>query len=220
MATSTTSPDSSHATRWFLPSSRTRTTRTMRDRWTTCIGSSRPRRRPGVAALHIVTLPFPRAVMMNGERLPASYANFYMANGVVLVPTFNDPNDRVALDILANLIAFAQCRWHPRRRSRLGTRDAALPDTAGASTVRLKPDTTYGITGPAEAGHCASVGGGSCIWARRSTRPDPAYAAGLLSVARLRATHSSPHLALRLLRSLRRSRRRDWSRRRRDRNEV
>jgi agmatine deiminase len=59
---------------------------------------------PGVAALRIVTLPFPRAVMMNGERLPASYANFYMANAVVLVPTFNDPNDRVALDILANLL--------------------------------------------------------------------------------------------------------------------
>jgi agmatine deiminase len=61
-------------------------------------------RAPGVAALHIVTLPFPRAVMMNGERLPASYANFYIANGVVLVPTFNDPNDRVALDILVNLL--------------------------------------------------------------------------------------------------------------------
>jgi agmatine deiminase len=59
---------------------------------------------PGVAALHIVTLPFPRAVVMNGERLPASYANFYIGNGVVLVPTFNDPNDRVALDILANLM--------------------------------------------------------------------------------------------------------------------
>jgi agmatine deiminase len=59
---------------------------------------------PGVAALRIVTLPFPRAVMMHGERLPASYANFYIANGVVLVPTFNDPNDRVALDILANLL--------------------------------------------------------------------------------------------------------------------
>ena len=59
---------------------------------------------PGVAALHIVTLPFPRAVMMNGERLPASYANFYIANDVVVMPTFNDPNDRVALDILANLM--------------------------------------------------------------------------------------------------------------------
>ena len=40
---------------------------------------------------------------MNGERLPASYANFYVANGVVIVPTFNDPNDRVALNTLAEL---------------------------------------------------------------------------------------------------------------------
>jgi agmatine deiminase len=48
--------------------------------------------------LQIVTLPFPRPVLMNGERLPASYANFYIANGAVLVPTFNDPADRVALN--------------------------------------------------------------------------------------------------------------------------
>jgi agmatine deiminase len=40
---------------------------------------------------------------MNGERLPASYANFYIANGVVIVPTFNDDNDRVALGTLADL---------------------------------------------------------------------------------------------------------------------
>jgi agmatine deiminase len=53
--------------------------------------------------LKIVKLPFPRAVVMNGERLPASYANFYIANGIVLVPTFNDPNDRVALETLASL---------------------------------------------------------------------------------------------------------------------
>jgi agmatine deiminase len=51
--------------------------------------------------LHIVSIPFPRPVMMNGERLPASYANFYIANGAVLVPTFNDPNDRVALNGIA-----------------------------------------------------------------------------------------------------------------------
>jgi agmatine deiminase len=51
--------------------------------------------------LRIVELPYPRAVMMDGVRLPASYANFYIANGVVIVPTFNDPNDRVALNILA-----------------------------------------------------------------------------------------------------------------------
>ena len=53
--------------------------------------------------LRVVTLPFPRPVTMNGERLPASYANFYVANGLVIVPTFNDPNDRVALNTLAEL---------------------------------------------------------------------------------------------------------------------
>jgi len=52
-------------------------------------------------ALRIFTIPFPRPVTMNGERLPASYANFYIANGAVLVPTFNDPNDRVALNGIA-----------------------------------------------------------------------------------------------------------------------
>jgi agmatine deiminase len=51
--------------------------------------------------LRIVTIPFPRPVTMNGERLPASYANFYVANGAVLVPTFNDPADRVALNGIA-----------------------------------------------------------------------------------------------------------------------
>ena len=59
---------------------------------------------PGIGPLRVVTLPFPRAVVMNGERLPASYANFYIANGVVLVPTFNDPNDRIALDTLASVL--------------------------------------------------------------------------------------------------------------------
>jgi agmatine deiminase len=54
-------------------------------------------------ALRVVKLPYPRPVIMNGERLPASYANFYVANGVVIVPTFNDKNDRVALNILAEL---------------------------------------------------------------------------------------------------------------------
>jgi agmatine deiminase len=52
-------------------------------------------------ALRIVRLPFPRPLEMDGQRLPASYANFYVANGVVLVPTFNDPNDRIALNALA-----------------------------------------------------------------------------------------------------------------------
>lgn len=53
--------------------------------------------------LRVVTLPMPRPVWFDGQRLPASYANFYIANGLVLVPTFNDPNDRVALNTLAEL---------------------------------------------------------------------------------------------------------------------
>jgi agmatine deiminase len=51
----------------------------------------------------LVELPMPRPVVFRGQRLPASYANFYIANGLVLVPTFHDPNDRVALNILAEL---------------------------------------------------------------------------------------------------------------------
>jgi agmatine deiminase len=51
----------------------------------------------------IVELPMPAPVFFEGRRLPASYANFYIANGLVLVPVFNDANDRVALDILADL---------------------------------------------------------------------------------------------------------------------
>jgi agmatine deiminase len=51
----------------------------------------------------IVELPMPRPVVFRGQRLPASYANFYIANGLVLAPTFHDPNDRVALGILAEV---------------------------------------------------------------------------------------------------------------------
>ena len=51
----------------------------------------------------IVELPLPRPVTFRDQRLPASYANFYIANGLVLMPTFHDPNDRIALGILAEL---------------------------------------------------------------------------------------------------------------------
>jgi agmatine deiminase len=55
------------------------------------------------APLHVETLPMPEPVFFNGQRLPASYANFYVANETVLVPTFNDANDRAALNRLADL---------------------------------------------------------------------------------------------------------------------
>ena len=53
--------------------------------------------------LQVETLPMPAPVYFDGFRLPASYANFYIANKLVLVPTFNDSNDRVALNTLARL---------------------------------------------------------------------------------------------------------------------
>ncbi len=51
--------------------------------------------------IEVISLPMPAPLFFDGERLPASYANFYLANGLVLVPTFNDPIDREALGILA-----------------------------------------------------------------------------------------------------------------------
>jgi agmatine deiminase len=55
--------------------------------------------------LRVETLPMPKPVYFAGQRLPASYANFYIANKIVLVPVFNDPADRVALTKLASLFA-------------------------------------------------------------------------------------------------------------------
>ena len=54
--------------------------------------------------LQVETLPMPAPVVFRGQRLPASYANFYIATGIVLVPVFDDPNDRVALNTLAELM--------------------------------------------------------------------------------------------------------------------
>lgn len=53
--------------------------------------------------IEVVPLPMPAPIYFEGQRLPASYANFYIANAAVLVPTFNDPKDRIALGTLADL---------------------------------------------------------------------------------------------------------------------
>jgi len=53
------------------------------------------------AKLGVIPLPMPAPIVFDGQRVPASYANFYIANDVVIVPTFNDPQDRMALGILA-----------------------------------------------------------------------------------------------------------------------
>jgi len=62
----------------------------------------------GGRPLRVIPLPMPEPVYFKGQRLPASYANFYIANSTVLVPVFNDPNDRRALNVLA--------RCFPERR--------------------------------------------------------------------------------------------------------
>jgi agmatine deiminase len=58
--------------------------------------------------LEVIALPMPAPIVFDGMRLPASYANFYIANDIVLVPTFNDPRDRTALGILSELFAGRQ----------------------------------------------------------------------------------------------------------------
>ena len=54
--------------------------------------------------LRVIKLPMPAPICFAGQRLPASYANFYIANGLVIVPVFNDANDRIALSIIADAL--------------------------------------------------------------------------------------------------------------------
>jgi agmatine deiminase len=70
--------------------------------------------------LHVVTLPCPEPVYFAGQLLPASYANFYIANGLVLAPTFGDSRDREALNTLARLFADRQVIGIPCRDLVLG----------------------------------------------------------------------------------------------------
>jgi agmatine deiminase len=67
------------------------------------LGRLKNARTPDGKKLEIVEMPMPRPVVFEGRQLPASYANFYIANDIVLVPVFNDPNDRIALNTLAEL---------------------------------------------------------------------------------------------------------------------
>jgi agmatine deiminase len=67
------------------------------------LGRLKNARTAGGQKLDLVELPMPRPIVFEGRQLPASYANFYIANGAALVPVFNDPNDRIALNTLAEL---------------------------------------------------------------------------------------------------------------------
>ena len=87
--------------------------------------------------LRIIKLPFPRPVIMQGEQLPASYANFYIANDVVIVPTFNDRSDRIALNQLAELFPARAIIGIHAVGSGVGARHAALLDPAATRKSRL-----------------------------------------------------------------------------------
>jgi agmatine deiminase len=70
--------------------------------------------------LRVVPLPMPAPVYFDHQRLPASYANFYIANKLVLVPTFTDPNDRVALNAISSLFPWREVVGIPCRDLVLG----------------------------------------------------------------------------------------------------
>ncbi len=109
------------------------------------LGRLRNARTPGGKKLEVVEIPMPRPVVFAGRQLPASYANFYIANGAVLVPIFNGPNDRIALNLLAEVFSDARHRAHLFRRSDLGIRRPALHDAAAAGKTRgreLNPATS------------------------------------------------------------------------------
>ena len=72
----------------------------LRDNWERLRAFNKDRGHP----LRIVELPMPSPVVQEGIRLPASYMNFYLANGLAIVPIFKDPNDKAALDILQSLL--------------------------------------------------------------------------------------------------------------------
>ena len=71
-------------------------------------------------SLELIELPMPRPIVVNGQRLPASYCNFYIANGCVIVPQFDDAGDSVALATLKPLFPSRQVIGLPARELILG----------------------------------------------------------------------------------------------------
>ena len=82
--------------------------------------------------IEVIPIPMPSPVIFEGQRLPASYANFYISNAAVIVPTFNDPKDREALGILAELFPNRKVVGIHAVDLSLGSRYIALPHAAAA----------------------------------------------------------------------------------------
>ncbi len=83
--------------------------------------------------LEVLTLPMPRKIVRDGQRLPASYANFYIANKVVLLPVFADTHDKWAVAVLQKAFPDAQDRADRLPRTDLGSRRLSLPHAAAAA---------------------------------------------------------------------------------------
>ena len=96
-------------------------------------------------SLRVATLPMPVPVVFDGQRLPASYANFYIANRLVLVPTFNDPADRIALEHPGRALPRPPGRRHPLRGSSPRPRYAPLPLTAATESRAARIVTLTGL---------------------------------------------------------------------------
>ena len=87
--------------------------------------------------LNIIELPMPDKIIYEDQRLPASYANFYIANGLVVVPTFRGSKDEMAIRIIQEAFPERKVIGIDSTGYHLGTGKFSLPESAG--TIRLMP---------------------------------------------------------------------------------
>ncbi len=90
------------------------------------------------APLHVLTMPMPSKIVREGQRLPASYANFYIANKVVLLPAFGDPNDAWAASVLRQALPGRRIVSIDCRELIWGLGGFPLPDAATAGLERKR----------------------------------------------------------------------------------
>ena len=110
--------------------------------------------------VEILTLPMPKKIVREGLRLPASYANFYIANTCVLVPTFADPNDEAALSILARMFSGSARDRDRLPRVNLGPGHVPLPDAAATGCVNVRRDLIVPTVAALPHSHSSATGAG------------------------------------------------------------
>ena len=121
--------------------------------------------------LTVVPLPTPGDVRVEGERVPASYANFVIANGLVLVPTYNVENDDRALETLARRFPDRTVRGLDCLRHHLGPRRHPLPHAADAKRSRVNAWISGREAGDEGVGVFAGGGGAAEVAGADARRP-------------------------------------------------